>query len=83
MNTSDKNGRAGGSYLTSAQGAQTGKKFFLIEVLEDGTEFSVLTNGVMDGADLTSRTWKRGDRIWGLTTAITVSAGEVLAWKDQ
>lgn len=80
MNSVDRTGSEGGRLITSATGAVTGVQFSILEVLEDDTTFSVLTNGFYPsgagvGETLISRTWKRGDRIGGLTTAVTVTAG--------
>jgi hypothetical protein len=77
--TIDQTGSAGGMLITSAQGAITNVRFGLVEILEDATTLTVWTNPTYKGAALTSRTWKRGDRVGGLTTAVTVSAGAVLA----
>jgi hypothetical protein len=77
--TIDQTGSAGGMLITSAQGAITNVRFGLVEILEDATTLTVWTNRKYKGAALTSRTWKRGDRVGGLTTAVTVSAGAVLA----
>jgi len=81
-NTVDRNGANGAKLLTSAEGAQTGLEVIMVEVLEDGTTFSTFTNSQMTGRAVTARTWKRGDRIPGFTTAITVSAGEVMAYNQ-
>lgn len=80
--TRDINGSAGGMLLDSSSGAITGKIFTCVEVLEDDTVFSVLTNAAYSGTGhvaLTSRTWKRGDRIWGVTSALTITSGVVMA----
>jgi hypothetical protein len=78
MNTADRTGSEGGRLITSATGAVTDVQFGILEVLEDGTIFSVLNNAFYGKGDsLTSRVWKRGDRIAGLTSAVTVSAGAV------
>jgi hypothetical protein len=83
MNVIDRNGANGGRLITPATGAVTGLDCSHVTVLEDGTTFSVLTNllypsgsaGAGVGDALTSRTWKRGDVIRGVTTAITLTAG--------
>jgi hypothetical protein len=79
MNTLDRNGSAGGTLISSTTGALVGVAFSCVEILEDGTTFSVWTNKRYNGNPLTGRTWKRGDRIWGLTTALTCTAGEAHA----
>jgi hypothetical protein len=74
-----RNGDDGGLFATSAQGAITGN-FACIEIMEDSTTFTVFTNaGYTRGKDPTTITFNRGDRIWGTTTAFTVSAGLVHA----
>lgn len=84
MNTTDRTGSNGGLYLTAASGAKTGLDVQIIEILEDGTTFSVLDNRLYaDGEDLTTRTWKRGDHIRGRTTAITLSAGQIHCLKES
>jgi hypothetical protein len=82
MNTVDKNGSNGGRFIIPATGAVTGFKASIVEIREDGTTFSVFTNslypaGAGAGEDITTLTFAKGERIGGLTTAITVSAGRV------
>jgi len=77
--TTVSNGADGGLFATSAEGAITGT-FACIEVMEDGTTFSSFTNARYTRGKLpTAITFARGDRIWGTTTAFTVSAGQVHA----
>lgn len=74
-----RNGDDGGLFATSAEGPITGN-FAVLEIMEDSTTFSLLTNaGYTRGKVPTTITFKRGDRIWGTTTAFTVSAGLVHA----
>lgn len=49
-----------------------------IQILADGTTFSVLTDAgeVTGGASLTSKTFDKGDIIFGIFTHVTRSAGE-------
>jgi hypothetical protein len=79
-NTVDRNGINGGRLITSATGAVTGVNFTTVMILEDDTTFSTWTNllylsGAGIGQALTTRTWKRGDIVFGNTTALTCTAG--------
>lgn len=82
MNTIDKTGSNGGRMITSATGAVTGVKFSIVEICEDSTtcttwENDLYPSGAGVGEALSSLTFNKGERIGGLTTAITVSAGRV------
>lgn len=73
-------GSAGGSFLTSSQGAVIGK-YRVIEIREDSTTFTALDNALYGGATITGLTFSKGERIYGLTTKVHVATGSVHAIK--
>lgn len=70
-----------GQHWTSNTSAVTGN-FGVIEIWEDGTTFSNLTLPAANDATIPEGiTYNKGDRIFGLCTGYTLSAGTVCAHK--
>jgi len=75
-------GGNGGHVLNSGEGAQTGKSYRWIQMVED-TVFSTITgSNLTNTADLATITHLAGTGIGGNFTAVTVSSGTCIAY-DQ
>jgi hypothetical protein len=75
-------GGNGGHVLNSGEGAQTGKSYRWIQMIED-TVFSTITgSNLTNTADLATITHLAGTGIGGNFTAVTVSSGTCIAY-DQ
>jgi hypothetical protein len=74
-------GGNGGHVLNSGEGAQTGKTYRWIQIVED-TVFSNLAGNLTNIADLQSITHLAGTGLGGNFTAVTVSSGTCIAY-DQ
>jgi hypothetical protein len=72
-------GMFGGEFIVAADGAQTGN-WGIIESLDDATQFTLLT-GTISGVG--TNTLPKGMRLYGIFTAITLSAGRVVAYNDR
>lgn len=71
---------ASGFVYTDDTNPVTGE-FTVIDILED-TVFSAITAPNASGTALTSRSWKRGDKIYTKVTAYTLTSGEVAAYRS-
>jgi len=75
-------GGNGGHVLNSGEGAQTGKSYRWIQMVED-TVFSTITGSTLTNtADLATITHLAGTGIGGNFTAVTVTSGTCIAY-DQ
>lgn len=75
-------GGNGGHVLNSGEGAQTGKTYRWIQMVED-TVFSTITgSNLTNTADLATITHLAGTGIGGNFTAVTVTSGTCIAY-DQ
>jgi len=75
-------GGNGGHVLNSGEGAQTGKSYRWIQMVED-TVFSTITgSNLTNTADLATITHLAGTGIGGNFTAVTVTSGTCIAY-DQ
>ncbi len=71
----------GGHVLNSGEGAQTGKTYRWIQIIED-TVFTTLQGNLTNIADLQGITHLAGTGIGGNFTAVTVASGTCIAY-DQ
>jgi hypothetical protein len=74
-------GGNGGHVLNSGEGAQTGKTYRWIQIIED-TVFTTLQGNLTNIADLQGITHLAGTGIGGNFTAVTVASGTCIAY-DQ
>lgn len=75
-------GGNGGHVLNSGEGAQTGKNYRWIQMIED-TVFTTLTDATLTNvADLQGITHLAGTGIGGNFTAVTVASGTCIAYNQ-
>lgn len=75
-------GGNGGHVLNSGEGAQTGKNYRWIQMIEDTVFTTITGSNLTNTADLAGITHLAGTGIGGNFTAVTVASGTCIAY-DQ